>query len=321
MKIKKELMLISLALLVFGCSTPTNPSTNPTPNTGSSSLKTPVNPNTAEVASIDRFNDNFGKLFKRSAPGFDTENVKKIVPAANAPIDIDKFFLVKSFGPKGEKITYYAFDLDSNVPVTGYNFVDQNGAVVAGQLPIINSLPEDKDYNDFVKITQVQVKSGYTANSITSKDDIDAAVKAGDVTIKDTDNIQNWVFVPKGSIATQKFQGNVVTGNTAWYKGKVANFLKFDTNLQAQDGKVPTSPIVVIFNNGKDPSMGFKAEASGQTHNVLATLPGDAGYSSLWIHNVQGKPEGFDLVKDFSSALANQSGPLGVNVNCPVVTP
>lgn len=316
--IKRLTLTASLAFTLFGCSS--NPNT-PTNNTNtSSSLKAPVDPNTAQVASVDRFNDNFAKLFKRSAPGFDPANVSKVLPTANTPIDMDKLFLVKSLGPRGEKVVYYALDVNSDIPVTGYNFVDASGNSVSGQLPVVTTLPNDSGYTDFVKFTQVQVKSDYKANSITSKDDIDAAVKSGDVTIKDTDHIENWAFVPKGTTATYKFQGNPVSGYTAWYKGQVASFLKFDTNLQAIDGKVPTSPVVVIFNNGKDPSMGFKAEADGQTHNVLATLPGDPGYSSLWIHNVQGKPEGFDSVKDYPTAIANQSGPLGVDVNCPVVS-
>jgi hypothetical protein len=280
------------------------------------------NPDTATIASVDRFSDSFAHLFKRSGPGFDTVNVAKVVPAPNAPIDMDKYFLVKALGPSGEKVAYYALDLLGNVPATGYVFKDPAGQMLANQLPVIETIPGDTGFNDFVRITEVTVPAGYTANVLADADGIKAAAAAGQVKLNQTSRIANWAVVPSGTTATGKFNGQAVSGHRAWYKKQVAPYLLFDTQLQlTADGKVPDSPIVVIFANGKDPSMGFKADANGQTHNALATLPGQPTYSSLWIHNVQGNPAGFDGVTDFASALKNQSGPLGVSVNCPVVTP
>ncbi len=309
-------LVMSLALIIINSCTSTTPSGN-----GNNTMISANDPAKAQIVSVDRFQDSFGKLFKRSGPAFDTENVSKVLPAPNAPIDMDKYFLVKSLGPKGEKVTYYALDILTDIPAKGWVFVNQSGKMIENQLPIIDALPGDETYNDFVRINEVKVHDGYVANSLSSVDDVNNALKDNKVTVTETTRIANWSVVPAGTIATHKFNGVAVSGYKAWYKKQIANYLRFDTQLQAVNGKVPTSPIIVILNNGKDPSKGFKAETDGQTHNVLGTLPGDASYSSLWIHNVQGKPEGFDSVKDFASALANQSGPLGPTVNCPVVTP
>ncbi len=70
---------------------------------------------------------------------------------------------------------------------------------------------------------------------------------------------------------------------------------------------------------GGGPPSGFKAEdGTDQTHNVLATLPGDDGYSPYWEVNVYDNAE-FDTVTDLASAeAATILGP-GPFVNCPVV--
>ncbi|MGE3725783.1 MAG: hypothetical protein AB7I41_09540 [Candidatus Sericytochromatia bacterium] len=283
----------------------------------------PHDPNTASVVSVDRFQDGFATLFKRSGPAFDPVNVTKVVPAPNAPIDLDKYFLVSSLGPRGEKVTYYALDVVSDQPAEGWVFVSEQGQLVPGQLPIIDLLPGEKGYNDFFRITEVVVKAGYVPNSLASAADVKAAMVAGQVSLRMTDRIANWAVVPQGSKAEMTFAGQPVSGYQAWYKGQVAPYLRFDTNLKATPaGKVPSSPIVVIFKNGKDPAMGFQSEASGRTHNVIATLPGETAYSSLWLHDFQGKLEGFEMVKDLATATANRGADLpDILVNCPVVGP
>jgi hypothetical protein len=86
---------------------------------------------------------------------------------------------------------------------------------------------------------------------------------------------------------------------------------------------VPAVSMYVMFNlnpaqpSGGPPS-GFKAEAgSAQTHNVIAALPSDAGYSPLWSVQVLDNAA-FPTVDD--PATARASTVLGAgNVNCPVV--
>lgn len=56
---------------------------------------------------------------------------------------------------------------------------------------------------------------------------------------------------------------------------------------------------------------------------MIATLPGEMAYSSLWLHDFQGKLEGFEMVKDLATATANRGAGVlpDILVNCPVVGP
>ncbi len=89
---------------------------------------------------------------------------------------------------------------------------------------------------------------------------------------------------------------------------------------------VPLSPIYVTFNvnpdeDGGGPASGFVTEeGSTQTHNVVATVPGDEGYSPLWLVNVYDNAA-FDSVSDLETAMDAEQLAAGVaTVNCPVVS-
>ncbi|MBA3821866.1 MAG: hypothetical protein H0X17_23485 [Deltaproteobacteria bacterium] len=280
---------------------------------------TGVDPDTAPVASVDRFQDDFGKLFKRSAPVFNPSVVKPIVPAPNAPIDFDALFTVRALGPAGTPVTYYSFDILPRQPSTAY-LVMRDGAPLVDQLPIITGLPGDAGYNDFVRITEVSVTGEYVANQFVSEADIEAAVADGSATLVPTTRIANWAAVPAGSTATKRFDGEVVTGHRSWFEGQVVHQMRFEENLTVTaDGTVPTAEIIVIFDNNMNPSNGFATQADGMTHNAIDTLAGGPGYSSLWNHSV-GNKENFASVVDFTSALANvMAANVGVDVNCPEV--
>jgi hypothetical protein len=56
-----------------------------------------------------------------------------------------------------------------------------------------------------------------------------------------------------------------------------------------------------------------------QTHNVVATLPGQAGYSPLWDVRPYDNAA-FDMVMDLASAQAAPSFGMAALVNCPVVS-
>jgi hypothetical protein len=61
------------------------------------------------------------------------------------------------------------------------------------------------------------------------------------------------------------------------------------------------------------------AEAgTAQTHNVVATVPGDAGYSPLWDVFPYDNAS-FGAVMDLATAQAAPSFGLAAVVNCPIV--
>jgi hypothetical protein len=87
---------------------------------------------------------------------------------------------------------------------------------------------------------------------------------------------------------------------------------------------VPLSPIYVSFRINPDrpdggPASGFATESgSRQTHNVIATLPSDAGYSPLWLVDVYDNAD-FATVSDLRSAQRAKLLATAVAfVNCPV---
>jgi len=85
---------------------------------------------------------------------------------------------------------------------------------------------------------------------------------------------------------------------------------------------VPVEPIFVSFTaNPGQPNGGaeFKTEpGSLQTHNVAASVPGQAGYTPLW-SVVPFDNSAFANVHDLMSALDAPKFAAVGNVNCPIV--
>jgi hypothetical protein len=193
---------------------------------------------------------------------------------------------------------------------------------VKGQLAIIDNLPGEPGYNDFRQVWKVLVPKNYVANSIT-----DAAVllEAG-YKMEPTDQLRNMPVVPDKSRARARLKGESAELQRAWYRGQVAKHFIFDeASLSAAGGDVPVSPIYVTFNVNPDqpnggPASGFHTELnSKQTHNVPATLPGDAGYSPLWLVAVYDNAD-FASVRDLDTASkAKVLAPSAAIVNCPIV--
>ena len=139
-----------------------------------------------------------------------------------------------------------------------------------------------------------------------------------------TDMLRNMPVVPDKSRASMRLKGESSELQRAWYQGQVAKFFSFD-EVPLSGANVPLSPIYVTFNvnpgqpNG-GPGSGFRTEPnSPQTHNVPATLPGDPGYSPLWLVAVYDNAD-FASVHDLKTALKAKVLAAGVaTVNCPIV--
>lgn len=275
--------------------------------------------NTAPKVSVDRFSAAAGHLMVR--------NSSNGLPAANAPINFDNGpFITLGLDKNGNHVAYYNFDIQPTTPQPIYVFFksDQNTAIT-GQNNIINTIPGDANYNDFWLINKVIVPDSYVANSITSADQ----VLASGYTIVPTNAIVNCPVVPFGSTAARsKVAGQASVLTLGWYKDKAVAYFSFEEAPLSTTGGglVPLSPIYVMFSINPDsnnpasgPASGFSVESGTlQTHNVIATVPGDAGYSPLWSVLVLDNAN-FSSVSDLATAAGFTSTPAGANVNCPVV--
>ncbi len=276
-----------------------------------------VDPDTAQVASIDRFSMEAGHLFVRDeSNGF---------PGPNEPVDFDvEPFITRGLGPEGQLIAYYNFDVQPTEPAPIFVlFRDGEESPVEGQMNIIDVIPGDPGYNDFWEVQKVTVPMDYVANTVTSYSEImDAAYPIEETTI-----LVNCPVVPEGSTASLRLGDESPELTLGWYKGMVVyyfNFLEKDLMTNESD-MVPTSPIYVTFNvnpdmEGGGPASGFVTEmATGRTHNVTATLPDDDSYSPLWWVSAYDNAD-FDNVGDLASAQSANIIASGIaNVNCPVV--
>jgi len=279
-------------------------------------LAATLDPNLAAVASVDRFSKDAAHLQLRTASNG--------IPGPNEPVDFDTGpFTTQGLSPQGKPVRYYNFDVQGTTPATVYILYRAGAsAPLAGQLPIIDELPGEKGYNDFRQVTKVIVPDSYEANSL-----VDAAqLKAAGFPMEKTDAIRNMPVVPDGSIARHRLHGGDANLQRAWVHGKVARFFAFnETALLAANGEdVPISPISVFFNINPDqpgggPASGFRREpGSAQTHNVVATLPGNPSYSPLWVVSVFDTAD-WPAVHDLDSATSARILAASVaTVNCPI---
>lgn len=299
-RVRHWVTMAGIAALVLGCGN--DDSTGPAPD--------PDPPK----ASIDRFSDAAGVLFKRSA--------NPALPGPNQAINMDQApFVTHGLGPAGQRVRYYNFDVMPLEPAPIYVlFREGETTPVPGQQNIVDVIPGDANYSDFWQVVRVTVPRAYVANTVTSR----AQITAAGYPQQETNALVNCPIVPEGSTASE---GDGADGLTrGWYRGQVVFYFNFGeaplTTTAA--GAVPTSPIFVTFNinpdlpNGGPPS-GFRTEpGTAQTHNVVATLPGQPAYSPLWAVLPYDNAE-FADVHDAGSAAAARGFPLAGYVNCPIV--
>lgn len=274
----------------------------------------PKDPAEADIVEVDRFSEDAAMLMQRTESNG--------LPEANAPIDFDMApFITQGLGPDGELVQYYNFDVKTTDPAPIYVLRREGeDSPVEGQLNIVDVIPGDAGYNDFWQVVFVTVGEDYVANTYTSFEELDAMGLA----MEGTEVLVNCPVVPDGSTATLRLGGEDPGLHSGWYKGDVVKYFTFE-EAPLMGESVPLSPIYVTFNvnpdeEGGGPASGFVTEMdSEQTHNVVATLPGDDGYSPLWFVNVYDNAA-FDDVSDLQSAMdADQLAQGVASVNCPVV--
>jgi hypothetical protein len=230
----------------------------------------PKDPAHAPIAAVDRFSDNAGTLLKRSAD--------KRLPGPNEPIDFDTPPLnTVGFSPKGEPTLYYHLDVQSTTPAPLYIlYREDEDQPVQGQLDILDTVPGEEGYNDFRQVWKVWVPKDYVANTITDA----SMLQQTGYKMEKTDKLLNMAVVPDKSHAHVRFGGGSLELQGAWYRDQVAKFFLFDeAPLSVSGDKVPVSPIYDGFTINPGQPGGEKSFCmdpnSTQTHNVVATVPGD----------------------------------------------
>lgn len=279
----------------------------------------PLDPNTAPEVAIDRFSDEAGVLFKRSA--------NSALPGPNEAINFDQGpFITTGLGPDSEIAQYYNFDvMPTEAAPIFVLFREGENSPVEDQLNIINVIPGESGYNDFWHVHKVTVPADYIANTVTSV----SKINERGFTIEPTTMLVNCPVVPDGSIAEKRYTSQEEKGLIrGWYKDQVVYYFTFQEKelTRTSEGLVPTEPIYVSFNinpgeEGGGPPSGFKTEENNnQTHNVLESLPEENDYSPLWFVNIYDNAD-FDMVSDLNSAeSANILAQGAAIVNCPVVS-
>ncbi len=306
--------IAALALIVTGCATTAGTMTADKGMMKESPMM--MDPMKAERVSIDRFSSASGHLQMRDSMNH--------LPGPNVPVDFDTPpFVTTGLGPHGETVMYYNFDVQPTIPAPIYVLYRAGeSSPVAGQLNIVDVIPGDPGYNDFWQINRVAVPADYTPNSIGSLQ----ALKDAGYAATPTNTIVNCPIVPDGSTAQHRLSGSDTGLHQGWYRNKIVTYFNFTEAplMVTADGRVPVSPIYVTFNvnpgmaNG-GPSSGFKMAAmSMQTHNVVATLPGQKGYSPLWSVSPYDNMY-FDKVMKLDSVMDSMVLAQGVaDVNCPI---
>jgi hypothetical protein len=151
------------------------------------------------------------------------------------------------------------------------------------------------------------VGAEYEPDSIRSKDDVDASgfemMKPG--------IFVNCPVVPAGST----FEGGEAL-TQGWYRGQHVYYPDFGMNP-------PVAIPIWVFANGQNAD-GSPRFVEGQ-HNIIDSVPGDAGYSAFWRVHLVMVDESYEP-DSITSASAVADGGFEVvqtdlMVNCPVVSP
>lgn len=264
---------------------------------------------------IDRFSSAAGRLQVRTASNG--------LPGPGQAVDFDRPpFITQSWGPTGEVIRYYNFDVQPTTPAKMYVFYVGEQELTA-QHRVIDVIPGQRGYSDFFRVVRVTVPASYAADELRDA----AAILRSGFSIVERSQIVNRPVVPRGSRARERLGGAPTELEDGWYRGQRIQWFRFDeTQLVAGPTEpVPTSPISVTFNKNPDqpgggPPSGFRTEPGGrQTHNVASSLPGDVDYSPLWSVSIYDNAA-FPTVFDEAAVLAAPFKARNVAmVNCPIV--
>ena len=206
---------------------------------------------------------------------------------------------------QGRTITYYDFGPIKLKPGNKLAplWAVTNGA--AGQHNIVDTVPGQADYSPLWQINMVTFNAGMTPHLLKSKADVDAAIKAGEVTVKSTTTVVN---CPVLGFGQKKVAG--------YSNGHVIHYLDLGP-VNVAPGNV-VAPLYTVTN-----------PVGPQQHNVAQEniAPGQTKYPALWgiikvTFKTGVKPR---LITSYAQITkARKAGQVTITntslvVNCPVV--
>jgi hypothetical protein len=188
---------------------------------------------------------------------------------------------------------------------------DAGPQFVAGQHNIIDVVPGDAGYSDLWEVNLVVVGDDYEANSLTSKAALDAAIDDEGYEVVKPGLFVNCPVVGEGSTLEE---GPELT--QGWYRGEPVFYPDFGGNDPVA---IPIWAFITGFDGDGNPQF-----VDGQ-HNVIDSVPGEAGYSAFWRVNLVEVDAAYEANTITSRAQVEASGlpvtETDLMVNCPVVRP
>ncbi|MGH2710333.1 MAG: DUF7482 domain-containing protein [Actinomycetota bacterium] len=200
------------------------------------------------------------------------------------------------------------------------------------QMNVIDSVPGDPGYSPLWLHTFVEWERGVEPRELTSEEEILDAEEAGEVTLEASDLVINCPVLPDGEtgfpIVTGFVDGQLVDYTlqeisdpevTDLMREKTGGF-PLDT-VESLSG-VPQVANLYLFMNGIEGPNPF-----GYQMNVIDSVPGDPGYSPLWLHTfVEWSPdaEPMELTSEQEILDAQEAGEVTLEtsdlvINCPVI--
>jgi hypothetical protein len=206
---------------------------------------------------------------------------------------------------QGRAVTYYDFGPIKLKPGNKLApiWAVTNGA--AGQHNIIDTVPGRADYSPLWQVNMVSFKTGVTAHLLKSKADVDAAVDAGEVTVKSTKTVVN---CPVLGFGQKKVAG--------YSNGHLIHYLDL-------------GPVKVAPGNVVAPLFTITNPVGAEQHNIAQEniAVGQTKYPPLWgIIKVTFKPgvkphllTSYSQIKQARAAGQVTITKTTLVVNCPVV--
>jgi len=256
--------------------------------------------------------DNGGTTAPTSAP----EAAATTAPAATAGSgEANELKLVTGWYREAE-VKYY--DFGANTPLTEGNSIavapiyafitgmdaDGNPMFLEGQHNIVSVKPGDSGYSDLWRVNLVTVGADYEPDSVKAVAD----VMSGGFDVMETDIFVNCPIVAEGSTLEG---GEPLT--QGWLNGDAVFYPDFGPNP-------PVALPIFAFITGMDAD-GNPMFFEGQ-HNIIDSVPSDAGYSAFWRVNLVMAPGDYEA-DSITSADGVRSSSMDIMqtdivVNCPV---